>query len=312
MRPGDVPDVVAMINRSDAADGVPMVRRAEELVAELAADGVSYDDDVRLAVVDGRIVGWAHTLLLPSRVRELRCYVFGEVDPAYRRRGVGSMLLAWATQRARQQLLGLDADLPRYLRADGYEFQTDRDELIRGAGFAPVRWFEELLRPLSDLPEVPAVPGVRLADWPAEQADDDVLAVRDASFADHWGSTPVSPQAWQHHVRGFGARPDLSLVARDAAGRIVGFCLNHRYEEDDELLGRRDGWISALGVLRGHRGRGIASALIAASLARFAGAGLTHAMISVDGDSPTGAGRLYRSLGFQRQQATVVYQIEVA
>lgn len=312
MRPGDVPAVVAMINRSDAADGVPMVKRADELVEELAADGVSYDDDVRLAVVDGRIVGWTHTLFLPSPVREVRCYVFGEVDPDYRGRGIGSALLAWATARARQLLLTGGTGLPRYLRADAYEFQIDRDALIRGAGFEPVRWFEELLRPLTDLPEVPHVPGVRLAPWPDAARDPQVLAVRTASFADHWGSTPLTEQAWTHQVRGFGARPDLSLVALDdATGRIIGFCLNHRYQEDDELLGRRDGWISALGVLREHRGAGIGSALVTASLHRFAAAGLSHAMIGVDGDSPTGAGRLYRGLGFQRQQGSVVYQIEV-
>jgi GNAT superfamily N-acetyltransferase len=305
----DVPAVVDLINRSYRHEGVPMAKQAQEFVDELAADSVSYDDDVRVAVVDGRIAGWTHTLLLPSDVREVRCYVFGEVDPAHLGQGIGSALLEWAERRGRAQLLGLGTTLPRYLRADAYDFQVERDALIREHGFTPVRWFEEMLRPLTDLPPVLPVPGIRLEPWPGATGDGELLAARTAAFADHWGSTPISEQAWAFHVRGFGARPDLSLVARDLeSGGVAGFCLNHRYEEDDEVVGRRDGWIETLGTLRQYRGRGIATALLARSLELFAGAGLSHAMIAVDGDSPTGAGRLYRSVGFERSHGSVTYQ----
>ena len=61
---------------------------------------------------------------------------------------------------------------------------------------------------------------------------------------------------------------------------MVSFCVSHRYEADDELLGRRDGWIDRLGTLPGWRGRGVASALIATSLHPFAAAGFTHASIT--------------------------------
>jgi ribosomal protein S18 acetylase RimI-like enzyme len=309
MRAQDVPEVVALINRSYRHEGVPMAKREDEFVEELAADDVSYAHDVRVAVLDGRIAGWTRTLLLPSDVREVRCYVFGGVDPAQLGRGIGSALLEWAVRRGREQLLAVDTTLPRYLRADAYDFQPAREALIRDHGFVPVRWFEDLLRPLTDLPGVAQVPGIRLEPWPAPDGDAEVLAARTDAFADHWGSTPMTHQAWEFHVRGFGARPDLSLVARDEqTGRIAGFCLNHRYEADDEIVGRRDGWIETLGTRRQYRGRGIATALLARSLELFAAAGLSHATISVDGDSPTGAGRLYRSLGFERQHGSVTYQ----
>jgi ribosomal protein S18 acetylase RimI-like enzyme len=92
----------------------------------------------------------------------------------------------------------------------------------------------------------------------------------------------------------------------------VGACLNHRYEADDAVHGRREGWIMSLSTLPQWRGRGIASALIERSLHTFAGAGLTHAAIGVDGDSPTGAARLYRSLGFEPLRRSITSQIEVA
>jgi ribosomal protein S18 acetylase RimI-like enzyme len=55
----------------------------------------------------------------------------------------------------------------------------------------------------------------------------------------------------------------------------------------------------------------VASALIAASLKTFATAGFTHAMLGVDADNPTGAHRLYKALGFERERRSITHQIEV-
>ena len=65
-----------------------------------------------------------------------------------------------------------------------------------------------------------------IVPWPDDR-DDEILAVTAAAFADHWGSTPITPDRWHQQVRGFGARPDLSFVAvDDANGDVVSFCLN--------------------------------------------------------------------------------------
>jgi ribosomal protein S18 acetylase RimI-like enzyme len=200
--------------------------------------------------------------------------------------------------------------VPKYVRVDAYEYRTGNHRLYARCGFAPVRYFEELLRPLTDLPEVRVPAGVVVVPWPDDR-DEEVRLVKNTTFADHWGSTPMAPDRWHQLVRGFGGRPDLSFVALDEVGAVVAFCLNKRYEADDEVLGRRDGWIDNLGTLPQWRGRGVASALVAASLRAFADAGLTHASIGVDAESLTGASKLYRSLGFELQQRSITYQIEV-
>ena len=48
----------------------------------------------------------------------------------------------------------------------------------------------------------------------------------------------------------------------------------------------------------------------AASLDAFAAAGLTHAALDVDSSSPTGAARLYRSLGFETAARSVASRLE--
>jgi mycothiol synthase len=309
LHPDELPAVCALHNRAEAHDGVPRVLELEELADELAE--LSWDDDLRVAEVDGELAGYAYTLLLPSDTGWERAYVLGEVDPAHRGKGVGRALLAWGVERGSEQLRGTGHDLPKYLRVDSYDYIESAHRLYARLGFTPVRWFEELLCRLTDLPEPRPVNGVSIVAWPAGR-DEEARQVRNEAFADHWGSTPATEESWQKQLHGFGSRIDLSLVAvDDATNRIVGICVNHRYEADDELLGRKDGWIMTLGTLRSWRGRGIASALVVHSMHAFAQAGLTHASIGVDADSPSGAHLLYRRLGFEPVQRSVTHQIEV-
>lgn len=107
-----------------------------------------------------------------------------------------------------------------------------------------------------------------------------------------------------------GTRLDVSVMAF-AGAELVGISLNDHYPDDEEVTGRRDGWIQSIGVLRSWRGRGVASALIAASLRAFADAGFTHAMLGVDTDSPSAAPRLYRRLGFATVHRSVTFEREV-
>lgn len=308
----DLPRICALHVRSEAHDGVPRVMTLDELSDELDDRTVVLATDVRLASVRGELVGYVYTAHLPSDVRMERCYVFAQVHPDCRGRGVGRTMLAWGVQRAGEQLRTSTNDLPKYIRVDAYDFIQSAHRLFERAGFTAIRWFEELLRPLTDLPELVVVDGVELRRWPADR-DEECRVVKNASFADHWGSTPTSPEKWAHIVRGASARPDLSFVAVESAtDRIVAVCVNHRYQSDDELIGRRDGWIDVLGTLAEWRGKGLASALIVQSLHAFAGAGCTHASITVDGDSPTGAARLYRSLGFEPRQRSITHEIQVS
>lgn len=307
---GDLAAICDLHRRSESFDAVPRVLALEELEEELDDDHVVLASDTRLAELDGSLAGYVYTYYLPSEEREERCYIFGQVDPEYRRRGVGSALMRWAIERAAEQLRSSGRSLARYIRADSFDYIDSAHALFASLGMQPVRYTDELLRPLTDLGAIPTVDGVTIVAWPDDR-DEEIRLEKNAAFADHWGSTPTSVEHWHQLVRGFGARPDLSFVGLDDEGQVIAHCLNRRYEADDELLGRRDAWIDSLGTLAQWRGRGIASALIAHSLHAFAGAGLTHASIGVDSENPTGAARLYRSLGFERAQRSIVHQITV-
>jgi mycothiol synthase len=310
--PDDIERLCALHNRSEAHDGVPRILEVAELRDELDEAHVVLGTDCRMAFVGDELAGYIYCHHLPSEIRLERCFLRGEVDPAFRRRGVGRTMIEWGIQRATEQLRSSRNNLPKFIRVDNYDYIEAAHRLYARMGFTPIRWFDMLLRPLTDLPSPVEIDGIDIRRWPDDR-DEECRQVKNAAFADHWGSTPTPPDSWESHVRGYGARPDLSFVAVErASDRIVAVCLNHRYESDDELIGRSDGWVDTVGTVAEWRGKGLASALIVASLHAFLDVGLSHASIAVDGDSPTGAGRLYRSLGFEPDQRSIQHQIEVS
>ena len=307
--PDDIEELSALHNRSEAHDGVPRVLDVEEMREDLDDEHVVLAADVCVALRDGELAGYTFAEYIPSEVRLERCYVWGEVDPIHRGVGVGRALLRWGIDRATAQLGASANDVPRSIHVNRFDYIEPAHRLYRRMGFTPVRYFDELLRPLDELPERQEVPGVTIVPWPDDR-DDEILTVNDKAFADHWGSTPITPERWQQAVRGFGSRSDFSFVAvDDASGDIVSYCLCKRFEADDGVNGRRDGWIDQLGTLAPWRGRGVASQLIVASLHAFSADGLSHASIGVDSESPTGAARLYRQLGFEPVQRAIDYEI---
>ena len=313
LRPLSAPDLdetCALHNAAYRHDGSPMVMEVEELQEELDDEHVVFATDTMGAEVDGSIVGYAYTYHLPSDVREERCYVFGKVHPQHRRAGIGTALMQWGIRRAGEQLLSSGRSLPAYVRTDVSDSITDAHRVFSALGMTPVRYMDEMLRPLTDLPALTSVEGVRIVPWPDDR-DEEIRDEKNVSFEQHWGSTPTSEHHWAQMVRGYGARPDLSFVALDLDDHVIGHCLNKRYPADDELLGRMDAWIDNLGTLPQWRGKGVGSALIAASLHAFAAAGLTHASIGVDSENPSGAAQLYRALGFRTNRSSITQELQV-
>ena len=119
------------------------------------------------------LVGLAWVTTPPQVVGEARVFLWGEVHPHYRRRGLGSFLLQ-LDGGARQANSGRHAggpasrpaprDQPRYLRASCHEFLTDRLRLFARHGFSePVRYS----KPHASRSE-PAAAGSDVAPWCAD------------------------------------------------------------------------------------------------------------------------------------------------
>lgn len=309
VRVTDLDALHALVRSIETHDHVPIATPREEFAEWFSDPHLDVEADTRLVESSGEPVAWGRIYHRPSGEREERAFLFGGVSGRHRRAGIGTKLLGWQIERARALLDNGSAPgaLPRFVRAMTYDFQGETLALYARHGLEPVRWSDEMLRDLASLPEPFEPQGIELVPWVPARSEEARLATN-AAFADHWGFTPRDAAAWAHEVAAFGKRLDLSWLALEA-GRVVGVCRNAHFPADEAVTGRRDGWIDQVSVLRTHRGRGIASALLVRSLHAFRGAGLTHGMLGVDRDNPTGAYSLYERLGFRPRSTLVVHEL---
>jgi ribosomal protein S18 acetylase RimI-like enzyme len=304
--PSDFGAVHALMRRIEQHDRIPIATPLAEVEEWLDEPYLDLAADTRLVEAGGEVAAWGRVWHRPGGGREERALVLGGVDPAHRGRGLGTALLAWQVARAEERLRAGPQGVPCFVRAQAYDFQAADLRLFARHGLTPVRYNDELLRDLTDLPPRPDVPGIAIAPWDRARSEEARLAQNEA-FADHWGSTERDAAAWAHDVAAYGTRLDLSFFALDGA-RIVGVCRNGHFPEDEAVHGRRDGWVINVSVVRSHRKRGIASALLVASLEAFARAGFTHSALGVDSENPTGAYGVYERLGYRPIHRLVVSQ----
>jgi ribosomal protein S18 acetylase RimI-like enzyme len=123
------------------------------------------------------------------------------------------------------------------------------------------------------------------ADWRA------LHEVMSSAFLDHFDFTPIDYDEWRGHTGGQTEDPAQWIVA-ESDGVMVGYARgSNRYAADD------CGYVASIGVLSEHRGRGIARALLQARLADDIARGFISTLLHVDATNPTGATRLYESVG---------------
>jgi mycothiol synthase len=307
----DLADIVRLKNAEAEADGLHYRTNVEEMAAELRHPSPSFDParDVTIAELDGRIVGLASREVIDTTdgFREHRND--GEVDPAYRRRGIGRALLAENLRRHRELAATDITSRPRIYGSWSWERQAGDIGLLEGAGFQPVRWFFDMVRPnLDDLPEVALPDGLRLEPIDRSRARD-VWNADVEAFRDHWGGFDSSEAHLQRWLDNPNTDLSLWVIAYDG-DQIAGGVLNAIDPEQNAALGQQRGWLSSVFTRRPWRRRGLATALIACSLAIHRERGMTSAALGVDGDNPSGAFGLYERLGFEVDSRATAWRMD--
>jgi GNAT superfamily N-acetyltransferase len=307
---GDYPALVDIINASDAADQVEETTSVENLANEFAHPaGFDPKLDAILAEVHGQPVGYAHLFHRLSTEGERIYWQFGYLLPEWRRKGIGRALLSYTEGRARAHaqanpFAGLNA-------FQGYVEDTalGKTALYERSGYRPVRYFFFMQRkPLDELPEAPLPPGLEFR--PAQPDQRRIYwDAKEEAFRDHWGHTlqgEAEFQRWSNNPQ-----QDIRLwqiVWDTRTNDVVGVSFNRINPGENERYGFRRGWIDTLGVRRPWRGRGVARAILVNSLRTLRERGMTEAVLGVDAENPTGALRLYKSVGFQVLNKDALYR----
>ncbi len=309
-RSSDMERIAGLLTTVFAHDGIPIVQTSVELEEEFVAPSCTIENDVKVVELEGKLIGVTYTYFLPSESKEERCYIFGGVLPEFRQYGVGAKLMTWAIQHGESLLQSTGRTLPKYLRTNVSQQNESAARLFTKFDMKAVRFEEDLIRDLVNIPEIDADPKYAIVSWDSARNEEARIA-KNLAFQDHWGSTPTSSEHWLQMVNGSTARLDHSFFAINQQQEIVGLLLTHRYESDDDLLGKRIGWVDKLATLAEHRKQSIAKNLIAHALHSYSEDGLTHAALSVDTQNPTGAYGLYASLGFELYRGTVTFERQI-
>ncbi len=144
-----------------------------------------------------------------------------------------------------------------------------------------------------DLPE-----GYRIV--PAAGRHRELNAVGNAAFADHFDAVDLPFESWEAFMVGPTSDESQWLVVEHAGG-IVGYALgSNRYAAEG------CGYVATLAVLREHRRRGLAGALLRARFADDAARGFTATLLHCDSENLTGATRLYEDVGMHADQVHIM------
>ena len=302
--PGDLPAMAELMTEGNRHDGVDWFPTVESLANDWSGtDG--YDaprDTVILEAGGGAIGGARHSWREREGAIVHRMEVW--VRPSERRHGHGRRLLEWAEARARESVAegrGGPTELPHFFGGFTGKEMPASVAFAEAMGYAPLRFHVEMRRPIAGpIPEAPLPEGVEVRPVLPEHH----RAIWDAdaeAFEDHWDHVTVSEDDF---VR-FFAEPhiDTSLwqVAWDG-DEVAGLVINAIVAHENELTGRKVGWLDSVATRRPWRRRGLAGALIARSLRVLGERGMEVAALGVDTQSPTGALSLYESFGFRPER----------
>jgi ribosomal protein S18 acetylase RimI-like enzyme len=291
-----------------AADGVERVTSLLE-ITNFYAHPVNFDPEQDLIMVE-----MSRTLVGYARVswREepdgLRLLFHGAVVlPEWRERGIGKALLL-ASQR---RLLEIAGELPpapaSALAANAAETEKGANALLHQDGYRPARYSYMMVRPtLQNVPDLPLPAGLELRPARPEHYRK-VFEANEEAFRDHWGFIPRNDEDYERWLGEPATDPGLWQVAWDG-DEVAGMVLPFIHAEENRRYSRRRGYTEDVCVRRPWRRRGLARALLCRSMLALRARGMTEAALGVDTENPSGALRLYESLGYRQVQRWIHYR----
>lgn len=215
----------------------------------------------------------------------------GYVHPEQYGRGIGTTLVTLMEVRA-QEIIATVPQGQRLVLINNVLITSDASRaLLETRDYTLTRVFFRMHITLDMPPPEPIWPqgiSIRACDGSPEDIRRAYETIEDA-FRDHWAHTPESYEEWQRHMLRDPFDPTLWFLAQDG-DEIVGAALSRVQEE-----GR--GWLARLGVRRAWRKRGLGLAFLHQTFSTFYQRGMPRVGLAVDGQSLTGAQRLYEQAG---------------
>ena len=284
----------------------------QEVGTEWQAPGFNQSTDSLVVLsADGSLAGYYQVWDLKPHVT-IRCW--GRVHPDHTNLGIGSYLLEWAHERARQGIPQAPIDARVVMRCSTISLNQAAQDLFQEAGMLLVRHMLHMVIDLDVPPPAPQwPPGITIRNLRVDQDEWDLTNAIVEAFRDHWGfvEMPIEEEheLWMHFIKNNDDYdPSLFFLAWDG-DQIAGASLCWPHTHDDPEMG----WVDELAVRRPWRKQGLGLALLQHTFGEFYARDKLRVGLGVDAENLTGALRLYERAGMHsdpnRQYA--VYEREL-
>jgi mycothiol synthase len=300
----DMPQLAEMFAAAERVEPIDEHYSAEDLAEEISSPNVDLPTATTSAWDGDRMAAYG---LLRRRdaanpVHMMRVETL--VHPEYRDEAIASHLVEWFEEAGKRVHAKSFPDAPLELHAGANTNQHWLTDVFLKSGYEHARWFVDMRADLASLPPAKPLP----EEFPLVGYEDKyealTLRARNETFADHWGSTDQSPEAWRHLVvGGKDFRADLSfLLLNPAQDKVVAMVLSAFFASDAAVTGVNDLYVSHVATDASLRGRGIAGALLGHTLVQAKAKGFQRSSLNVDEDNSHRALGVYERCGYAEHQ----------
>ena len=304
----DYPHMLAVINGSKKADNIERSDTLDALANTY--DHLENCDPIRdmiMAEVDGQMIAY-NRAFWDQQDDGTRIYsVFGFLLPEWRRKGIGTAMLAHGERRMREIAAEHPRDMPRFFQSFIADSEKGTIALLESAGYKPIRYAFDMKRDLSEpFPDTPMPSGLEVRPVKEEH----LRAIWEAdneAFRDHWGYVPGTEVRYLGWLKQQNFNPSLFKVAFDG-DQVAGAVQNFINKEENEEYNRKRGYTEGIFVRRPWRKRGLARSLIVQSMKMFKEMEMTETALGVDAENTSGALRVYESCGYRQVKKSIIYR----
>jgi GNAT superfamily N-acetyltransferase len=281
--------------------------RPENFTGMWTAPGFNLETDALVALSpDGEVIGYMD--VGDQAEPHVLVGISGRVHLRHRRQGIGTQLMQWAEQRARQAIEKAPADARVVMQSGCSNQDTSTIALLESQGFTATRHFFRMLIEIDGAPPAPVWPdGLTMRAIDEKTELEEAVRTYQASFQDHWGYTEVPFELMLQYIQHMMAHDsfhDSSLwFAAFDGDQMAAICLC------DPRIGSREdtALVNILGVRREWRKKGLGLAFLHHAFGEFYRRGIPRAVLGVDAGSLTGATRLYERAGMRVERVNHTY-----